>query len=154
MASTSRERRRRRGIALAVSAAPAAALLAAAAPASAGSRSPSISFSGDPSAGGVVDWTVNRRSKAIARVHCTLGGDSFSCGTLQTGGVSAGLRTSKSTTYAVSLPTFLPLTTYVVKVTLTDHERVSGSETVGSEINFSALFVASSSSIFPSGANM
>jgi hypothetical protein len=153
MAKTSRERRRRRGIALAVSAAPAAALLAAAAPASAGSNAPSIGFSGDTSSGGVLDWTVNRGSKAIASVNCTLGGDSFDCGAQQTGSVSAQLSTSKSTTYAVSLPSPLFPTTYVVNVTLTDHETVSGSETVGNSL-ISAGFVASSGSIFPSGASM
>ncbi|MDP9225936.1 MAG: hypothetical protein M3P18_19280 [Actinomycetota bacterium] len=160
MANAARERRRRRRIALAVSG-PAAALLVSV-PAWAGSNPPTIKFSGDLSSGGVFDWTLNRQPKAIASVDCTLNGTPSSCGTQTLSfqassscSASACFPSSKSTTFAVTLPVLFGCLgeTYVVNVTLADHQKVSNSATIA-VTPISACAVVSPSGLFPSGVNM
>jgi hypothetical protein len=143
----SRGLRRRLTRSSVAAAGPAVALLAGVAPAWAASNAPTISFPGtDP-----LTWTINRQSKAIANVDCTLDGDPTPCGT-QT--LSFLASSSKSTTYEVSLPTLQPGEhTFVVDVTLTDHETVSGSTMIwGGPI--SALALVSPDTVFPSGVSM
>jgi hypothetical protein len=150
MANAARERRRRRRIALAVSG-PAAALLAAAGPAWAGPNRPTISISGDLYSRGVAVWTINRSLASIASIDCTLNGEPWGCGSISSG----QLLSSKSSKFIESFPLLCGdyPETYVVKVTLTDHETVSGSATIG-VIPLSGCPVVSPSGIFPSGVNM
>jgi hypothetical protein len=132
MKNAPRERRgrRRRRIALAVSG-PAAALVAAAAPAWAGSNAPSISFSEHIGPGvPAFDWALNRQSKAIESMDCTLDGQPASCGTLA---LSSQAVSSKSTTFVVSDPRVICSFggTYIVNVRLSDHTTVSATPPVG-----------------------